>query len=148
MFTKLTVVFVSSLLTAGLATANEVAPRSKKEMFELGQTMIECAAFFKVLASLPPAKDSPNTGQLSEDKATGWQMAGTFWLLGGSSGDAELHVRETADAIVELKKTEYLSLIEMKGAPGFNDLGRDFQTKCMPLVPMQEATLRSLRSGN
>jgi hypothetical protein len=148
MFSKSVTVFFSLLLTAKIVNANEAFPLSKSEMFKLGQTMAECASFFKVIALLPPAKDNPNTVQLAENKAGGWRMASMFFLLGGSSGDSQLHVTETADALIELKKTEFLSRLETRGAQGLAEMSNEFDAKCMPLVPIQERTVQALRSGN
>jgi hypothetical protein len=148
MLLKAASIAITLLLISSVVHSAEVHPQSKKEMFALGQTMAECAAFFKVIASLPLVQDKPETARLAENKASGWKMAGVFWMLSGSAGNAELHVAETADAIINLKQTEYLSIIELKGTSSFDEITKEFQIKCMPIVPIQERTIQTLRSSN
>ncbi|MER9393874.1 MULTISPECIES: hypothetical protein [unclassified Mesorhizobium] len=125
---------------------SSLSQEAKKEQdFRTGQTMAECAAFFRLAAQLYASK--PSLAEQANNKANGWELAATLFILNGSSEEQQFHVKETMQHIVDAKKTEYLARVESLGAKGFEDISKEFNETCMPMVPLQEKVIEVMRRG-
>lgn len=133
------------------AQAEEKAVLSVEEKmrhFALGQMMAECAATFRFFADFSAALQQNASGvDHLNNKARGWEGAASLFIASGSNDDANSHLKETIQGIVEAKKTEYAARVELSGEKAIKEMQAEFEKNCMPLVPLQEKAVQSMRQG-
>lgn len=106
--------------------------------------MVECAAFFKAYEKLSFSLAQNATAQHMKEKANGWRIAGTFWLLGGLPDSKKPAAGDVAEYIETPKYNYLLALIE-QGEAGIKRISSEFDKECLPLADFQVMTVNALR---
>lgn len=129
-------------------TSSRFFSGTQKGDYELGEKMLNCASFFKFASEIATKADMPSNAQQAVNKYHGWRMAAMLPLMLGLSDNKKVDAIKISDAIVDVKKTEYLGRIELSGPSEMSKINDEFTQNCLPLVPLQERIVNSMRSGN
>jgi hypothetical protein len=92
-------------------------------------------------------ENKPETKLHAKNKARGWELAAALFVAIGSTPERSTHTEETIRYIVDAKKSELASLIEVKGTKGFEELSKEFAYNCNPLVELQTKAIEVMRRG-
>lgn len=149
---------IALFIFCDIALASESAHKSVVEYkyitgtregdYQLAEKMLNCAAFFKFASELATKANMPANAEQAINKFHGWRMAAMLPLISGLADDKKTEAMSISETMTELKNTEYRGRIELNGAPEMTKINDEFTQNCMPLAPLQERIVNSMRSGN
>lgn len=135
-------------LSASMAHGQAAFPQTQSEQYQTGQKFASCSAYFHYGASLARANGLEDSAVAIEGMERGWEVAGTFLLVGGLDEGRQTQVQDIFENLQAIKVDQIKGAREIADARGVAfDPAEEFQTECGDWTDMQKAIIQAMRSG-